>query len=115
MSGEALPRARIRRRRLFRLVWIVPALAAAVTAYLVWDHLRKLGPEISIRFSDASGVRAGQTPIIYRGVPVGEVIDVALTPDRGQALVRARLHKPRRSHPKVHCSGSCGRRWASTR
>jgi paraquat-inducible protein B len=93
MSGEELPRARIRRRRLFRLVWIVPALALAVTAYLVWDHVRTLGPEISIRFNDANGVRAGQTPIIYRGVPVGEVIDVTLTPDRDRALVRARLQK----------------------
>lgn len=93
MSGEELPRARIRRRRLFRLVWVVPAVALAVAVYLVWQHMRTVGPEIAIRFSDASGVRAGQTPIIYRGVQVGEVIHVALAPERSHALVRARLHK----------------------
>ncbi|HEU4353224.1 MAG TPA: MlaD family protein [Burkholderiales bacterium] len=93
MSGEELPRARIRRRRLFRLVWVVPAVAFAVAVYLVWQHLRTLGPEIAIRFDDASGVRAGQTPIIYRGVQVGEVIGVGLTPERNRALVRARLRK----------------------
>ena len=81
MSGEELPRARIRRRRLFRLVWVVPAVALAVAVYLVWQHMRAVGPEIALRFSDASGVRAGQTPIIYRGVQVGEVIHVALAPD----------------------------------
>jgi paraquat-inducible protein B len=94
MTGEALPRARIRRRRLFRLVWVVPAVALGVAVYLVWQHMRTVGPEIAIRFNDASGVRAGQTPIIYRGVPVGEVIQVSLSPERDQALVRARLQKP---------------------
>jgi paraquat-inducible protein B len=94
MTGEELPRARIRRRRLFRLVWVVPAAALAVAVYLVWQHMRTVGPEVAIRFNDASGIRAGQTPIIHRGVQVGEVIGVALTPDRSQALVRARLHKP---------------------
>lgn len=94
MTGEELPRARIRRRRLFRLVWVVPAVALGVAVYLVWQHMRTVGPEIAIRFNDASGVRAGQTPIIYRGVPVGEVIQVSLSPERDQALVRARLQKP---------------------
>jgi paraquat-inducible protein B len=94
MTGEDLPRARIRRRRLFRLVWVVPAVALAVAVYLLWQHMRTVGPEIAIRFNDASGVRVGQTPIIYHGVPVGEVTGVALTPDRDQALVRARLHRP---------------------
>ncbi len=93
MTGEELPRARIRRRRIFRLVWVVPAIALAVALYLVWQHMRTIGPEIAIRFNDASGLRVGQTPIIYRGVQIGEVIGVELTEDRKQALVHARLHK----------------------
>ena len=39
MTGEELPRARIRRRRLFRLIWVVPVIALAVAAYLVWQHI----------------------------------------------------------------------------
>lgn len=93
MTGEELPRARIRRRRIFRLVWVVPAIALAVALYLVWQHMRTIGPEIAIRFNDASGLRVGQTPIIYRGVQIGEVVGVELTEDRKQALVHARLHK----------------------
>ena len=93
MSGEELPKARIRRRRLFRLVWVVPAIALAVAAYLMWQHLRSVGPEIAIRFQDASGVRVGQTPIHYRGVQIGEVIGIELAQDRKQAVVRARLHR----------------------
>lgn len=93
MTGEALPRARIRRRRLFRLVWVVPAIALAVAAYLVWQHMRSIGPEIAIRFNDASGLRVGQTPLNYRGVQIGEVIGIELSEDRKQAVVRARLHQ----------------------
>lgn len=96
MTGEELPRARVRRRRIFRLVWVVPLIALGVALYLVWQHLRTIGPEIAIRFNDASGMRVGQTPVIYRGVQIGEVIAVELTEDRRQALVRARLHKSAR-------------------
>ncbi|HEY8249917.1 MAG TPA: MlaD family protein, partial [Burkholderiales bacterium] len=92
MTGEELPKARIRRRRLFRLVWVVPVIALAVGVYLVWQHMRSLGPEIAIRFDDAAGLRVGQTPVIYRGVQIGEVTAIKLSDDRKQAVVKARLH-----------------------
>ena len=97
MTGEELPKARIRRRRLFRLVWVMPILALAVAVYLVWAHLRSLGPEITLRFSDANGLRVGQTPVIHRGVQVGEVSKIELSDDHKQAVVTARLHKSARS------------------
>ena len=93
MTGEPIPKARVRRRRLFRLVWVVPVIALAVAAYLVWQHMRSIGPEISIRFPDASGVRVGQTPLNYRGVQIGEVTGIELAEDRRQARVKVRLHK----------------------
>lgn len=93
MTDEQIPKARVRRRRLFRLVWVVPAIAMVVASWLVWQHMRAIGPEIKIRFADASGLRVGQTPINYRGVQVGEVIGIELTEDRRQAVVKARLIK----------------------
>jgi len=92
MTGEELPKARIRRRRLFRLVWVVPVIALAVAVYLVWQHMRSFGPEIAIRFNDAAGLRIGHTPVIYRGVQIGEVTAIKLSDDRKQAVVKARLH-----------------------
>jgi len=93
VTGEQIPKARVRRRRLFRLVWVVPVIALGVAAWLIWQHMRSLGPEVQIRFADASGVRIGQTPVNYRGVQIGEVSGIALTADRRQALVKVRLHK----------------------
>jgi paraquat-inducible protein B len=97
VTGEELPKARIRRRRLFRLVWVMPLIALAVAVYLVWAHLRSLGPEIKLRFADASGLRVGQTQVIYRGVQVGEVSKIELSDDHKQAVVTARLHKSARA------------------
>lgn len=93
MTGEQLPKARIRRRRLFRMVWVVPIVALGFAAYLVFQHLRSMGPEIAIQFSDASGLRPGQTPVVYRGVQIGEVTRIELSEDRRRAVVKARLKK----------------------
>lgn len=91
MTGEELPKARVRRRRLFRLVWIVPIAALAVAGWLVFQHLRSIGPEITITFRDGAGLRPGQTPLKYRGVQVGEVSGVDLSPDQKNVVVRVRL------------------------
>lgn len=93
MSAEAPPRARLRRRRLFRIAWVIPLLAALVAGWLVYEHLRSRGPEIAVRFDDVSGLRVGQTPVKYRGVQVGEVIDMSLTEDQKQVQVRVRLRR----------------------
>jgi len=92
MSGEELPRAHLRRQRLFRLSWIVPLVAAIIAGWLIFQHLQRQGPEITVRFDDVTGLRVGQTPVKYRGVQVGEVIDMRLSSDRKQALVKIRLH-----------------------
>jgi len=91
MTAEELPRARVRRRRLFRLIWVVPVAALAVAGWLIFQHLRTLGPEIRITFSDGAGLRAGQTPVRYRGVAIGEVSRVELAPDQKHVVVYARL------------------------
>jgi len=91
VTGEELPRARLRKRRLFRLVWVVPIIAAVVAGWLVYKHVSVIGPEITITFSDGGGLRVGQTPLKYRGVTIGEVSGVELTEDHKRVLVRARL------------------------
>ena len=93
MTGEQAPKARVRRRRFFRLVWIVPVIAIAVAALLVLHRMQDYGPEIIIAFTEGAGLRVGQTPLRYRGVQVGEVTRVSLSSDHSHALVRIRLVK----------------------
>jgi paraquat-inducible protein B len=93
MTGDPVPKARVRRRRVFRLIWMVPVMAIAVAAYLVFHRMQDYGPEITVAFSDGGGLRVGQTPVRYRGVQVGEVTGVRLSKDEKKALVRIRLIK----------------------
>jgi len=90
---DDLPKARLRRTRLFRLAWIVPLVAAAVAGWLVYERMRSFGPEITIQFNEGGGLRVGQTPLKYRGVQIGEVTGVELSPDHKHVLVTARLRR----------------------
>lgn len=94
MSAEELPQARVRRLRLIQLVWVVPLVAIAVAAWLTWQQMQKLGPEIAVSFSDGSGLRPGQTPVLFRGVPVGEVTRIEIGEDLKHVVVRVRLQRP---------------------
>jgi paraquat-inducible protein B len=103
MPGEELPRARVRRRRLFSFAWIIPLVAALVAGYLIYERLRERGPEVIISFADGSGLRVGLTPVKYRGVTIGEVTSITLSTDHRRVLVRARLQ---RSAAKLAREGS---------
>ncbi len=116
MTGDPIPKARVRRRRLFRLIWIVPVMAIAVAAYLVFHRMQDYGPEVTIAFSDGGGLRVGQTPVRYRGVQVGEVVGVRLSKDEKRRWCVYASSAPRKASPaKAAASGSCGRASASGR
>lgn len=92
--AEPLPSARVAPRR-WRLpiVWVVPLVAAIVAGYLIVSRFQEFGPAITIRFRDGSGVKAGQTELRYRGVPVGEVTEIELSRNREHVLVTTRLRR----------------------
>jgi paraquat-inducible protein B len=91
VSGRQDPHAAGKGRRLYRLVWVIPLIAVIVAGQIVVERVREWGPEITITFSDGGGLRVGQTPIKYRGVQIGEVIDVDLAADYKKVQVKARL------------------------
>ncbi|MEO8504170.1 MAG: MlaD family protein [Acidobacteriota bacterium] len=89
---QAPARAQVRAKRASPpLVWLVPILAALGAGLLMYDHMRDQGPTITIRFDDGAGLQAGQTQIKYRGVPVGTVTALELTPDHQQVIAHADL------------------------
>ncbi|HEY7648978.1 MAG TPA: MlaD family protein [Methylomirabilota bacterium] len=104
LVADELPAARVERRR-WRLtaIWVVPIVAALVAGYLVISRLQEFGPTIRINFKDGTGVKAGQTEVRYRGVPVGQVDAVELSEDQQHVVVKARL---RRSASTIAREGS---------
>jgi paraquat-inducible protein B len=93
-DAAGLPSARVSRGRWgAAVIWVVPLVAAIVAGYLLYDRLKEHGPQITIRFRDGSGIREGQTPILYRGVQVGEVTGVGLSRDQRRVEIQARLKR----------------------
>ena len=92
-TAHRFPRAKTRRPVVMSFIWAVPVIAAIVATVLVAQNLRKLGPAITIQFDNASGLDANQSVIRYRGVRVGSVSSIQLSPDLRHVEVRARLDR----------------------
>jgi paraquat-inducible protein B len=90
-SPDLAPRAKIRQRRSFPLIWLVPLIAAGIAADMIVKHARQLGPVITIQFDQGMGLDANHTLIRYRGIRVGEVRSVELAKDAQHVLVEARI------------------------
>lgn len=74
-------------------LWIFPACALFITGYLLYDFYSEQGPLIQIVFDEAAAVEPQRTLLRYRGVAVGRVENVTLTPDSQKVTVSARLTK----------------------
>lgn len=92
-ASSDFPHAAIRRRATLSLIWSVPIIAAIVAGILVFQNLQKFGPVIHLRFESANGLDANQTVIRYRGVRVGAVRSIQLTPDLRHVQVTVRLQR----------------------
>ena len=92
--SRSLPRPTVRRSRLpSLLVWLIP-LGVAVGAGFYFQRLyREVGPEVTIQFTDGTGIRVGETPLTVHGVRVGTVTSVNLAPDNIHALVHVRFQR----------------------
>ena len=90
-SAPPSPHVAVQPVRNLPLVWIVPVIAVFVAAWLIHREFRQEGMIISIHFADGAGIEAGKTPLMHKGVEVGHVTAVALTPDLDGVEVQVEL------------------------
>jgi paraquat-inducible protein B len=101
------------------VIWLAPAFALAVVAWLSVHTLLQRGPAISIRFTSAEGLTAGETEIRHKGVRVGTVESFVLSPNLSEVIVHARMTREVSAHltgstrfwivtPRVGTSGISG-------
>ncbi|MEO8152667.1 MAG: MlaD family protein [Rhizobacter sp.] len=75
------------------LVWLVPIIALAVGISLLIRALLATGPQVTIDFHSADGLRPGKTEVRYKEVVVGRVEAVTLSDDRDRVHVSVRLDR----------------------
>lgn len=80
-----------RKAGVFSLVWVVPLLALALTAWLIWNNTLNNGPVIHITTNSAAGIEEGKTLIKTRSVTVGVVTDVVLDPDYRNTILTVQM------------------------
>jgi paraquat-inducible protein B len=73
-------------------------VAAAIVIGLAIRGLEDRGPLITISFTDAEGLLAGETKVRHKDVDLGTVESVYLTPDMSRVVVRARMRRSASSH-----------------
>ncbi|MCG5075385.1 MlaD family protein [Paraburkholderia tagetis] len=83
MTGARAHRtqAEVRRSAWPGWIWAVPIAALAVTGWLGIRALVHQGETVIVTFDNAYGMKADDTIVTLRGVKIGEVSSVALTPD----------------------------------
>jgi len=77
----------------FTSIWIVPFIALIIAGWLAYQYYSELGPEIKILFPSNEGLKAGQSQIKYKDVPVGTVTKITLQENGDGVVVIARMEK----------------------
>jgi paraquat-inducible protein B len=92
-QSSSVPEARAlsRSRTRISLVWVIPIVAALVGVWVAVTRIESEGPKITIEFGSAEGLEAGKTKIEYKGVEIGTVTSIQLSPDHRRVLTTAQM------------------------
>ncbi|WP_274584883.1 intermembrane transport protein PqiB [Neisseria leonii] len=84
--------ARIRQTRtLISTVWLVPLTALLIGAWLLVQHIRSSGPEITLYMDSAEGIEVNNTVIRVLSVNVGRITQIRLREDKPGVALTAKL------------------------
>jgi paraquat-inducible protein B len=92
-SPEAIPLATLAPRWQWSplVIWLIPLIAALVGGWIVLQAVLERGETITISLKSAEGLQAGKTKIKYKDVDIGDVKNIALSPDLSHVIVTAQL------------------------
>lgn len=90
--------AEVRKGRWPGWIWAVPIAAVAVVVWLMARQWSARGTDVTVTFDDAAQMKAGTTPVIYRGLQIGKVSDVSLSKDGSKAVVRLKINNDEKQY-----------------
>ena len=93
MDQEAATPDRRSRFDFFTSIWIVPMVALFIALWLAYQYFADLGPKIEIEFKENSGLKAGESQIRYKDIPVGVVKHIRIKEDGNGVIVTAQMDR----------------------
>ncbi len=73
-----MKKALLQKRLIVSPIWFLPLLALCIGLWLLVSSYRNSGIEVTIHLPGATGVTAGKTKVIYKGIAVGTVTNVMM-------------------------------------
>lgn len=73
--------------------WALPVVAVVVAGWLVYRAVPDIAESIVLKLDDANDISANSTLVFHRGVRIGIVTQVTLTPDLDGVRVKVNLDK----------------------
>lgn len=62
-------------------IWILPIVALLIGCWLLYKDFQESGFMITVRIKNATGLTAGKTQVLFKGLPVGTLKKFHVTPD----------------------------------
>ncbi|WP_299495611.1 MlaD family protein [uncultured Shewanella sp.] len=69
---------KIVKKKLFSPIWLLPAVALILAAWLGVQSIRDAGITVRIHFPNATGMEVGKTLVRYQGLNMGKVVDISI-------------------------------------
>jgi paraquat-inducible protein B len=93
LQDKDLPKAVIKSVSKISSIWLIPLVALAIGAWMIFDTWQQQGPLITIEFSTAQGININETLVKLRDMPIGKVIGIKLNNTLNGIIITARLDK----------------------
>lgn len=74
-------------------VWLFPVIALCITGWLFLDYFKERGPMIRVYFEEASSIAPEKTRVRFRGVNIGLVKDIEVSPDNRDVVAFVQLNR----------------------
>ncbi|CAE6894277.1 intermembrane transport protein PqiB [Vibrio alginolyticus] len=93
MSDENNTTAHIKPQKQISSVWVIPILALAMGAWMLFQYINSTGPQITLQLPTAEGIEAGKTEIRALNVKVGVITEVTLSKNYDHIIAKAQMNK----------------------
>lgn len=90
-TPETTETPKVTANKFISVVWIIPLIALITGGWLVINHIKKIGPEVTLIMNSAEGIQIDQTVVKIFSVEVGRVTSIDLRHGQSGVEVKARL------------------------
>jgi len=83
----------IKKKKGISPIWILPIIALIIGGWLLYDSYKNAGVDIVVHFPDAEGITIGKSEVIYKGISIGVVRDIAVDPGVDSVSLQIEIKK----------------------